>query len=88
MFSAGYNSISAILRGLGNSKNPLIFLIIATILNIILDVVFVINFGIGVSSVALAAIIAQGVAFIFSIIYLNKRHAVLKVNFKKLIYDQ
>lgn len=88
LFSAGYNSISAILRGLGDSKNPLIFLIIATILNIILDVVFVINFGMGVSGVALATIIAQGVAFIFSIIYLNKRHAVLKVNFRKLIYDQ
>lgn len=88
LFSAGYNSISAILRGLGDSKNPLIFLIIATILNIILDVVFVINFGMGVSGVALATIISQGVAFIFSIIYLNKRHAILKVNFRKLLYDQ
>lgn len=88
LFSAGYNSISSILRGLGDSKNPLIFLIIATILNIILDVVFVVNFKMGVSGVALATIIAQGVAFVFSIIYLNKRHAVLKVNFKKFIYDQ
>lgn len=88
LFSAGYNSISAILRGLGDSKNPLIFLIIATLLNIILDVIFVINFKMGVSGVALATILAQGVAFIFSIIYLNKRHAILKVNFRKLLYDQ
>lgn len=88
LFSAGYNSISAILRGLGDSKNPLIFLIIATVLNIILDVIFVINFKMGVSGVALATILAQGVAFIFSIIYLNKKHAILKVDFRKLIYDQ
>ncbi|MGL6173858.1 MAG: MATE family efflux transporter [Cellulosilyticaceae bacterium] len=87
LFSAGYNSISAILRGLGDSKNPLIFLIIATVLNIILDIVFVITFKMGVSGVALATILAQGVAFIFSIIYLNRKHAILKVNFRKLIYN-
>lgn len=86
-FSAGYNGISAILRGLGDSKNPLIFLIIATLLNIVLDVVFVIGLGMGVEGVALATILAQGVAFIFSIVYLNRKHAVLKINIKKLVYD-
>lgn len=87
LFSAGYNGISSILRGLGDSKNPLIFLIIATVLNVILDVIFVLTFNMGVSGVALATVLAQAVAFIFSIIYLNKRHAILKVNFTKLKYD-
>lgn len=87
LFSAGYNSISAILRGLGDSKNPLIFLIIATILNIILDVIFVIGFNMGIAGVALATVLAQAVSFIFSIIYLNKKHAVLKVHLKGLVYD-
>lgn len=87
IFSAGYNSISAILRGLGDSTNPLIFLIISTVLNIILDIVFIINFNMGVNGVALATIIAQGTSFIFSIIYLNKRHEILRIRFKKLSYN-
>lgn len=87
IFSAGYNSICAILRGLGDSTNPLYFLIIATILNIILDVVFIIYFNMGVNGVALATIIAQAVAFIFSVIYLNKRHEVLKIKVRSLKYD-
>lgn len=87
IFSAGYNSISSILRGLGDSNTPLIFLIISTILNIILDIIFVINFKMGVSGVALATIIAQGVSFIFSIIYLNRKHDILKVDINKLSYS-
>ncbi|WP_061995830.1 MATE family efflux transporter [Clostridium sp. ATCC 25772] len=88
IFSAGYNSVSAILRGLGDSTNPLIFLIISTILNIVLDIVFILNFNMGVNGVALATIIAQGISFIFSIIYLNKKHEVLKIRFKGLKYDK
>lgn len=87
IFSAGYNSISSILRGLGDSNTPLIFLIISTILNIILDIIFVINFKMGVSGVALATIIAQGVSFIFSIIYLNRKHDILKIDINKLSYS-
>ncbi|WP_373599363.1 MATE family efflux transporter [Paraclostridium bifermentans] len=87
LFSTGYNSVCAILRGLGDSTNPLYFLIIATILNIILDIVFIIYFNMGVNGVALATIIAQAVAFIFSVVYLNKRHDVLKIKFKSLKYD-
>lgn len=88
IFSAGYNSISAILRGLGDSKNPLIFLIISTVLNIILDIVFIIYFDMGINGVALATIIAQGVSFIFSIIYLNKKHNVLKFDIKNLSFNK
>jgi putative MATE family efflux protein len=87
LFSAGYNSICAILRGLGDSTNPLYFLIISTILNIILDIVFIIYFNMGVNGVALATIIAQAVAFIFSVIYLNKNHDVLKIKIRNLKYD-
>ena len=87
LFSTGYNSICAILRGLGDSTNPLYFLIIATILNIILDIVFIIYFNMGVNGVALATIIAQAVAFIFSVLYLNRKHEVLKIKFRNLKYD-
>ena len=87
LFSAGYNSVSSILRGLGDSTTPLYFLIIATILNIILDMVFIINFNMGVKGVALATIIAQGVSFVISIAYLNQKHEILKIKFKGLVYD-
>ncbi|RDY26513.1 MATE family efflux transporter [Romboutsia weinsteinii] len=88
LFSVGYNSVTAILRGLGDSTTPLYFLILSTILNIILDVVFIINLKMGVEGVALATIIAQGVAFICSIVYLNKKHDILKISIKNLKYDK
>lgn len=87
LFSAGYNSVSAILRGLGDSTTPLYFLIIATVLNIILDVLFIIKFNMGVEGVALATVIAQGVSFIVSIIYLNQKHNVLKFRIKGIVYN-
>ena len=71
IFSAGYNTISSILRGLGDSKNPLYFLIIATIINIVLDIIFIIFLKMDVYGAALATIIAQGISFLFSILYLN-----------------
>lgn len=87
IFSAGYNSVSAILRGLGDSKNPLYFLIIATILNIILDIVFIIYFKMDISGAALATVISQGTSFIFSIIYLNKKHKLFNIKIKVMNFN-
>lgn len=87
LFSSGYNCISAILRGLGDSKTPLYFLIVSTVINIVLDIVFIIYFNMGVNGVALATVIAQACSFIFSIIFLNKKHDILKIGFKNLQYD-
>ena len=88
LFSAGYNAISSLLRGLGDSKNPLYFLIVATVLNIILDIVFIIIFKMGVEGAGLATVISQGVSFIFSIVYLNKKHKLLKLEFKTMSFDK
>ncbi len=88
IFSAGYNSISALLRGLGDSKNPLYFLIIATTINIALDAVFIIIFDMGVAGAALATIIAQAISLIFSIIYLNKKHKLLKVDIFNMSFSK
>lgn len=84
----GYNSISAILRGLGDSKTPLYFLIISTLINIILDLVFILRLGWGVAGAAWATVIAQGCSFIFGIYYLNKNHEVLKLNIKDMKFDK
>lgn len=66
---AAYNWINSVMRSLGNSKIPLIFLIIASILNVGLDLLFVMGFGMGVNGAALATIIAQGVSALSCIIF-------------------
>ena len=66
---AAYNWINAVMRALGNSSVPLIFLIVASVLNVGLDLLFVIVFGMGVNGAALATITAQAVSAAGSIIF-------------------
>lgn len=68
-----YNMVSGILRALGDSKTPLIFLIIASFLNVILDLVFIINFNMGVAGAAYATVISQAVSGILCFIYMLKK---------------
>jgi putative MATE family efflux protein len=87
IFLFGYNGTSAILRGLGDSKTPLYFLIGSVALNILLDLLFVIVFGWGVGGVAFATVISEASAFVAQIIYLNKYHKVVRFSFKDLKFD-
>ncbi len=84
----GYNSISAILRGLGDSKTPLYFLIISTSLNVVLDIVFIVVLKFGVEGVAWATVIAQTFSFIIAVIYLNRTHKVVKIKLNNLTFDK
>ena len=77
-FNFLYFALSAVYRALGDSKPPLYFLIICTILNIVLDLVFVINFGWGVAGVAIATILSQTVCCVISWIVLYKKIAFLE----------
>ena len=70
IFTAGYNMVSAILRGMGDSKRPLLFIAIASVVNLVLDILFTKILGWGVAGAAWATIIGQAVSFIFSIYYL------------------
>ena len=72
-FIYGYNTVSAILRGMGDSKRPFLFIAIAAILNIILDLVFVVLCGMEVFGAALATVIGQGVSFLYSVFYLWRK---------------
>lgn len=83
----GYNGTSAILRGLGDSKTPMVFLIIATLANIIFDLLFVIVFKWGVGGVAYATILSQAGAFLTAIIYLNRHHQVIHIGIKSFKWD-
>lgn len=84
----GYNGISAILRGLGDSKTPFYLLLSASLINVVLDLVFVIVFGWGVAGVAWATVIAQGISFLGGIFYLNKKNQYTKLNIKKLKFEK
>ncbi|MDR0812607.1 MAG: MATE family efflux transporter [Oscillospiraceae bacterium] len=72
-FQFVYNAIASILRGVGDSKSPLIFLLITTLLNVALDLWFVIGFHWGVVGTAIATVIAQGVCVVISYIYLRRK---------------
>jgi putative MATE family efflux protein len=87
IFFFGFNGTSAILRGLGDSRTPLYFLVMATLSNIIFDLVFVIVFKWGIAGVAVSTIISQGGAFVTAILYLNKTHEIVKFSFRKLLFD-
>lgn len=72
LFIFGYNALSAIMRGMGDSKTPLIFVAIACVVNVILDLVFVGYLGMAARGAAIATVIAQALSMILCIIYLKK----------------
>ncbi len=74
VFIFGYNALSALMRGLGDSKNPLIFVAIACGVNIVLDLLFVAQFKMGAAGAALATIISQAISMILCIVYLAKNN--------------
>ena len=86
--SLGYNVNSGIMQGLGDSKTPLLFLAIACVINIILDLVFVLVFSWGVFGVALATIIAQTCSWIFGIFYINWKYPFLHIRFFQMKIDR
>ena len=75
-----YNLLSSILRAIGNSKIPLYFLIISALLNILLDLLFIVGFHMGAAGAAVATIIAQGVSGILCLIYIIAKIPVLHLN--------
>ncbi len=83
----GYSMNNAILQGLGDGKSSLLFLAISTVLNIMLDLLFVAVFGMGVFGVALATVIAQSSAFLFGVFYINKKIDLFKISIKKMQFS-
>ena len=82
VFIYGYNIVSAILRGMGDSKRPFLFIGIAAVLNMVLDVLFVKYMGMQVFGAALATVIGQGVSFLGSLVYLYWRRESFGFDFR------
>ena len=86
--SLGYNINAGIMQGLGDSKTPLIFLVVACVINIILDLVFVLVFSWGVFGVAFATIIAQAVSWLMGVAYINRKYDFLHIRPLHLSIDK
>ncbi len=71
--TCGYNMISAVLMGMGDSRHPFIFIVIASVLNIVLDLLFVGPCHMGTGGAALATILGQTVSFVFALVFLYRR---------------
>ena len=80
--TAAYNALSSFLRALGDSKSPLYFLIISALLNIVLDIVFIVCFGMGVEGCAYATVIAQGISALLCLVYIKKKMPLLHLEKK------
>lgn len=73
VFTYGYNLLSAILRGLGDSKHPLLFIAIASLCNVVLDLFFIAGLHMGVEGAALATVIGQAVSVLYAMLFLLTR---------------
>jgi putative MATE family efflux protein len=82
-----YNILSGVLRGMGDAVSALIYLVVASAINIVLDILFVASFGMGVSGVALATIIAQGISAVLCVNRLRKMNDVFDFGVKYFKWD-
>ncbi|MGM9662374.1 MAG: MATE family efflux transporter [Oscillospiraceae bacterium] len=81
-FIYGYNMVSAILRGMGDSRHPFLFIATASVLNVLLDLLFVLRLGWGTRGAALATVIAQAVSFLCAIVFLWRRREAFCFDFR------
>lgn len=73
LFLVGYNFIGTVLRAFGDSKTPLYFVLLATVLNAVLDPLFIAGFNMDVAGAAYATVLAQTIAFLYSLVYLARK---------------
>lgn len=88
VFIVGYNVLGSIFRGIGDSKTPLVTVIIACISNIVLDLLFVAGFGMGASGAALATTISQGISVAASLVIIRRKQLPFEMTKKDLKFDK
>ena len=82
-----FNSIISILRGVGESIRPMMFILLTTILNIALDLLFIVVFEWGIEGAARATVIAQGIGMCVGLAYINNVHPILSIKKQDLTFD-
>ncbi|MEG2377481.1 MAG: MATE family efflux transporter, partial [Clostridia bacterium] len=84
----GFNINAGIMQGFGDSKTSLLFLMIACVINIVLDLLFTVVFNMGVFGVAVATVISQIASWIFGIFHINKHYSFIHINLFKFEFDK
>lgn len=87
-FICGYNAISAVLRGYGDSRRPMYFVALACVLNIIGDIVLVKYLQLGVRGVALATVFSQGISMVCAVVYLNRKKFIFTFRLQNFRIDK
>lgn len=83
LFTGLYNMFSSVLRGMGDSRHPLLFVVIATVLNVVLDIFFVAVMHWNVAGTALATVLGQFVSVVFSLVFLLKHADTYGIKFRR-----
>ena len=83
-----YNLCAGLLRAVGNSFMPLVFLVISSCFNIVLDILFITRFNMGVRGAAVATVISQGISVVFCVIYILKKSRILVPEKKHFSVDR
>lgn len=87
ILTMSYNVLSGIIRGIGDSKTPLYFLILSSVLNIILDIVLIVIIPLGTAGAAYATIIAQGVSAVLCFFYMFRKFEILRTSREDYYFD-
>lgn len=83
-FTILYNILAAIIRSLGDSKSPVLFLALSSVINILLDLVFILGLHMNVEGPALATVISQGISGVICLVYMRKKYPVLRMSKEEL----
>ena len=87
LFQFGYNIVAAILRGIGDSKATLYFLLVASAINVVLDIIFVYNMNMGVVGAAVATDIAQALSFVVAMVYMMRKYPLFRWSVKEFTFE-
>ena len=83
-----YNLCAGLLRAIGNSIMPLVFLVISSVINIFLDIIFITKFNMGIHGAAVATVLAQGISAVLCIIYILKKTPILIPSKRHFAFDK
>ena len=82
-----FNSIISILRGVGESIRPMVFILITTVLNVLLDLLFILVLHWGIEGAARATVLAQGIGMCIALVYVNNTHPLFSIKKKDMLFD-
>ena len=88
VFQFGYNIVAAILRGIGDSKATLYFLLVASVINVVLDILFVYNLNMGVVGAAVATDVAQAICCVVGVIYMMKKYPMFRWKWREFTFER